>query len=384
VPAAASWSGHLKKQVPEAKSRLAWIETVTCFLRSDRGRCSNLSFTLEWSTSKLAQQQQTAIDAQDPPLSGSAWPSCQIRARTGSPLQSSTRTERPTRHSLTWATAGGGVAQNDLRFPSLAQTPKHRVKAAVGAGLIQDQETSARRRARCVPDGGRWACCFAAASESPRAAAIASSRSREACWYISAARELEWPIRSISSRARGGRHRVAGMTEVMQMRSRESGVGERHQPDIPEVGPAQLAAQRAHKDQSVVAGLGEALQMPAQLVNDLAPEGNRPAACARLGLLLDQLAVVHLCDRSGYVYRRPIQVEARSAQRSQLTESQVLRPTRFPGHAAVRIPSTTFSFSVGAAIASRAHMRYPFDNLVGRQWVPTYAHNLPAQYGTQR
>jgi len=112
------------------------------------------------------------------------------------------------------------------------------------------------------------------------------------------------------------------------MHSGESGIGERYQPDIAEVGPAQLAAQRAHKNQSVVAGLGEALQMPAQFVRNLAREGNGPAASARLGLLLDQLAVVHLCDRSGHAHRRPIQVEVRSAQRSQLTKSQVSKVAR--------------------------------------------------------
>ena len=45
---------------------------------------------------------------------------------------------------------------------------KRQVKAAVGAGVIQDQEALERRRARCVPDGGSSARWFAAVSDSPK------------------------------------------------------------------------------------------------------------------------------------------------------------------------------------------------------------------------
>ena len=94
-------------------------------------------------------------------------------------------------------------------------------------------------------------------------------------------------------------------------------------PEVAEVRPPQPSAERAHEDQAVVAGLGETLEMPAQLVRDLARDCDRPAASARFRLLLDQLAVVHLCGRSDYAYHAVIQVQVRPAQCSQLTESEV-------------------------------------------------------------
>jgi hypothetical protein len=49
-------------------------------------------------------------------------------------------------------------AGHEGSIPFARSTTKRQVKAAVDAGMMQDQEASERPRARCVPDACRSAC----------------------------------------------------------------------------------------------------------------------------------------------------------------------------------------------------------------------------------
>jgi hypothetical protein len=59
--------------------------------------------------------------------------------------------------------------------------PEPQLRGIARLGHVQDQEASEHPRARCVADGSRLVPFLEAARESPSAAAIASSRSRDAC-----------------------------------------------------------------------------------------------------------------------------------------------------------------------------------------------------------
>jgi hypothetical protein len=92
-----------------------------------------------------------------------------------------------------------------VRFPSPALTAPAQVGGTLSCFYRHFYHVRSGRRARCVPDGFGVLpvflvlLVFASAKSLSMPAAIFWSRSRVACRYMSAARELEWPIRSISS-----------------------------------------------------------------------------------------------------------------------------------------------------------------------------------------
>ena len=67
------------------------------------------------------------------------------------------------------------------------------------------------------------------------------------------------------ARALRCRHRVTGVAQIMEVQVRQPYGVSRPDPELAEVLPPQPPAQRADEDQAVVGGLGEALQVPAQL-----------------------------------------------------------------------------------------------------------------------
>ena len=77
------------------------------------------------------------------------------------------------------------------------------------------------------------------------------------------------------------------MAQVMQMQPVNTVVFQRYQPKVTEIGPAQPTSLRANEDQAVSTRLSEALQMPAQLPDDLPRERHSPPTRLRLGLLLN-------------------------------------------------------------------------------------------------
>ena len=92
-----------------------------------------------------------------------------------------------------------------------------------------------------------------------------------------------WPVpgraplvRTCSTRPPSAFAIAAHMPQIVEVQTRHASVRARGVPDLPEVGPAQLAALRADKDQAPLPWLGEPVQVPAQLRHKLGREGDGP------------------------------------------------------------------------------------------------------------
>jgi hypothetical protein len=70
-------------------------------------------------------------------------------------------------------------------------------------------------------------------------------------------------------------------------------------PGLAEPRPTQPAASRANEDQAVFTWLGESLQVPAELMRDLSRERDPASPGLRLGIVVNQPAVVGLGRQGG-------------------------------------------------------------------------------------
>ncbi len=95
---------------------------------------------------------------------------------------------------------------------------------------------------------------------------------------------------------RGGQG-SADMPQIVKVQIRRTRLGPGGMPYRAEAGPAQRGAFRADEHQAARTRLGEPLQMPAQLWDEITREGNDAPTRVRLRRLRDQVTAIELGGR---------------------------------------------------------------------------------------